>query len=398
MYQAAARTHEVRYAIRDIVLEAKKVEATGKKVLYLNIGDPIAYDWSTPAHMIDAVHKAMLDGHNGYADSMGVFEARDAIARMMNREGIGYVTTSDVILTSGASEGITMALGAILGEGENVLTPSPGYPQYTALVSYFQAKMNPYYLDEANGWIPDLEDIEKRINSKTKAIILINPNNPTGSVADEKTIRGLVEIARKHNLIILSDEIYHKLIFGGEFFSPAHLAGDVPMIVFNGLSKSWLVPGWRVGWMVFCDPENRMPEIREAVGKLARMRLCISSPAQFAVQPALDGPMDHVEFAIERLKRRAKVCQDAFDAIPGLSCVPPQGAFYMFPRIDIPQVKCDYTFVLELLKEEGVLWVNGGGFGQKPGSCHGRIVILPPEDILQEAMDRLANFVARKYS
>ncbi len=359
MYNAAVRTHEVRYAIRDIVLEAKKVEATGKKVLYLNIGDPLAYDWATPPHMIEAVHKAMLDGRNGYADSMGILEARTAVAKMMNDEGIPYVNPSDVILASGASEGITMALGAILERGGNVLTPSPGYPQYTALVSYFEAKMNPYYLNEANGWLPDPADIEKRINADTRAIILINPNNPTGSVADEATVKAIVDVARRHNLIILSDEIYHRLIFGGKFVSPAKYAGDVPMIVFNGLSKSWLVPGWRVGWMVFCDPENRMPDIREAVGKLARMRLCISSPAQYAVKPAVEGPQDHIDFAIARLKVRAKVCMDAFNRIPGLSCVPPAGAFYMFPRIDIPAVTNDYDFVLQLLREEGVLWVNG---------------------------------------
>ncbi|MDZ7814547.1 MAG: aminotransferase class I/II-fold pyridoxal phosphate-dependent enzyme [Planctomycetota bacterium] len=229
MIEAAKRTAEVRYAIRDIVLEAKKVEATGKKVLYLNIGDPIAYDWETPKHMIEAVSRAMRDGHNGYADSMGVLEGRSAVAAMMNSEGIEYVKPDDVILTSGASEGITMALGAILERGTNVLTPSPGYPQYTGLVNYYEADMNPYYLDEDNGWIPDLSDIEKRINDKTRAIILINPNNPTGSVADRETVKGLVEIAERHNLIILSDEIYHKLIFEGEFTSPAEYAGKAPV-------------------------------------------------------------------------------------------------------------------------------------------------------------------------
>lgn len=397
MFDAAKRTLDVKYAIRDIVLEAKKVEATGKKVLYLNIGDPLAYDWETPPHMIEAVHRAMLDGHNGYSDSMGVAEAREAVAAQMRREGTIYVKASDVILSSGASEGISMALGAILDEGANVLTPSPGYPQYTSLVSFYQAVMNPYYLDEEKGWIPDLEDIEKRINSKTRAIILINPNNPTGSCAGPEIVKGLIDIARRHNLIILSDEIYHKLLFEGEFYSPALHAGEVPVLVFNGLSKSYMVPGWRVGWIVICDPLNKAAAIRDAIGKLARMRLCINSQVQYAVKPALEGPQDHLPTVHRRLIERGNLCVERLNSIPGLSCVKPKGAFYAFPKIDLPSVKDDYQFVLELLKQEGVLWVHGGGFGQKPGTTHGRIVFLPPMDILAESMDRLKDFVERNY-
>ncbi len=397
MYEAARRTAEVRYAIRDIVLEAKKVEASGRKVLYLNIGDPLAYDWETPPHMIEAVHRAMLDGRNGYADSMGVPEGREAVAAQMRREGIPWVTADDVLLTAGASEGITMALGAILERGGNVLTPSPGYPQYTALVGFYEGVMNPYYLDEENGWVPDLEDIERRINPDTRAIILINPNNPTGSFAPREVIEGLVEIARRHDLIILSDEIYHKLLFDGEFFSPARLAGDVPVLVFNGLSKSYMVPGWRVGWIVFCDPDDRAAEVREAVAKLARMRLCINSGVQYAVKPALEGPQDHIARALERLRRRRDIVVDRLNAIEGISCVPPKGAFYAFPRIELESVPSDHEFVLRLLREEGVLWVHGEGFGQKPGTMHGRIVFLPPEDVLEESMDRLERFIDRNY-
>ncbi|MFA4986770.1 MAG: aminotransferase class I/II-fold pyridoxal phosphate-dependent enzyme [Candidatus Brocadiia bacterium] len=397
MHPAAKRTHEVRYAIRDVVIEARKVEATGKKVLYLNIGDPLAYDWVTPPHMIEAVHRAMLDGHNGYSDSMGVPEARAAVARSMHAEGVPYVKQDDVILASGASEGISMALGAILERGGNVLTPSPGYPQYTALVSFFEGVMNPYYLDEDNGWVPDLADIEKRINPETRAIILINPNNPTGSFADEKIVRGIVDIARRHNLIILSDEIYHKLLFEGTFYSPAKLAGDVPVLVFNGLSKSYFCPGWRVGWIVVCDPENKIPEVREAIGKLARMRLCINSQVQYAVKPALEGPQDHIPAALKRLRERGDLCVKRLNSIHGLSCQAPRGAFYAFPRIDNPAVTCDRDFMLRLLREEGVLWVNGGGFGQKPDTKHGRIVFLPPIEILSESMDRIEKFVERNY-
>lgn len=397
MHKAAKRTSEVKYAIRDIVIEAKKVEATGKKILYLNIGDPLAYDWSTPPHMIEAVYKSMLDGHNGYSDSMGVLEGREAVARQMQGEGVSFVKPSDVVLTSGASEGITIALGAILENGGNVLTPSPGYPQYTALVSFYGGVMNPYYLDEENGWVPDLADIESRINSETKAIILINPNNPTGSSAGPEIIKGILDIAKRHNLIILSDEIYHKLLYDGQFYSPAKYAGDVPVLVFNGLSKSYFVPGWRIGWLVVCDPDNRASEVREAIGKLARMRICANANVQYAIKPALEGPQDHVPAAHKILKQRGDFCVDRLNAIPGLSCVRPKGAFYAFPKIEIDQVANDYDFVMSLLKQDGVLWVHGGGFGQKPGTKHGRIVFLPPMEVLEESMDRLAKFVERNY-
>lgn len=394
--KAALRTEGVRYAIRDVVAAAQSIEKQGKKVLYLNIGDPLKFDFETPRHMIDAVSKSMLDGHNGYSDSRGVPEARAAIAAEATRKGVKGITAEDVIVTAGASEGITMALGAILNPGENVLTPSPGYPQYTGLVNYYGAQMNPYYLDEDNGWMPDVDDIRQKINDKTKAIIVINPNNPTGSVCDKKIMLEIIEIAKEHNLIILSDEIYDKLIFEGEHYSPAALTDEVPIIIFNGLSKSYLVPGWRVGWTIFYDPKKQMQDVVEGIHKLARLRLCSVCNQQFAIKPALEGPQDHIAAALAKLKERRDFTVERINSIPGLHLTAPHGAFYAFAGIDLP-VKSDKDFVLDVLREEGVLFVFGSGFGQKPNTNHFRIVFLPDMDALAAAYDKLERFVKKHY-
>jgi alanine-synthesizing transaminase len=387
----AARTDNIEYAIRDLVVLAKKYE----NVLYLNIGDPNKYDFRTPQHMIDAVTESMNKNYNGYAPAEGILEAREAIVVDATKKGI-QCTVDDVVITTGVSEAIELVLTALVDSCENFLTPNPGYPLYTALVCKLGAELNPYELSDDTGWQPDLDSIECAIKEDTKAIIVINPNNPTGSVTDEDSLKRVFEIAREHNLVVMADEIYDKLIFDSEFTNMAAIAGDVPVISFNGLSKSYLVPGWRMGWMIFHNPNGVMTQYTDAIRKLVRARLCANHPMQYAIKPALQGPQDHLTEVMAKLRARGKFTEKRINEIPGLHCNPISGAFYAFPTIDLDKFdfKTDKDFVLGLLDEEQVLCVHGSGFG-RPGGF--RIVFLPPMETLEEAYDRLEEFCKRHY-
>ncbi len=366
------------------------------KVLNLNIGDPNVYDFVTPRHIIEAVEKAMEKNLNGYADSAGVEEAREAVVKEAARDGIKGVTKSDVLITTGVSEGIELALNALLNPGENVLTPTPGYPVYTAVVHKIGAALNQYKTDEANGWQPDIDDIRKKINSKTKGIILINPNNPTGSLYSKKTLQEIVDIAREHNLLIFSDEIYNKILFDGEkHVSTASLANDIPILTFNGLSKNYIVPGWRVGWMIFSGPSELRAEFQETVFRLARARLCSPGPFQYAVKPALEGPQDHIPEMNRKLQKRRDLIHKRFNEIEGFSCAKPKGAFYAFPKIEL-DIKDDKKFIMDVLYKKQILAVFGTGFGwEKPD--HFRIVFLPPLEVLDESLNKLEEYVKENY-
>jgi alanine-synthesizing transaminase len=385
----ALRTNNIEYAIRDVVVIAKKYE----NVLYLNIGDPNKFDFTTPQHMIDAVSIAMGKNYNGYAPAEGILEAREAIVEDASKKNI-QCTVDDIIITTGVSEAIELALSALINPGENFLTPNPGYPLYTALVSKLNAELNSYELSKANGWQPDLNSLEESINDKTKAIILINPNNPTGSVCDTNTLHQILKLAGENNLVVLADEIYDKLVFNQEHVALPSIAGDVPVISFNGLSKSYLVPGWRIGWMILHNPKDVMTEYVEAIRKLVRARLCANHPLQYAIPPALLGPQEHLKVTIDKLRTRGAFTEKRMNEIPGLKCNPITGAFYAFPTIDIDDFdfKSDKEFVITLLEEEQVLCVFGSGFG-RPGAF--RIVFLPPMEILTEAYDRIERFCKR---
>lgn len=387
----AERTNKIRYAIRDVVEEAKKLEKQGKKIIYLNIGDPLKYDFSTPKHMIQAVEKNW-DKSSSYADSLGLLEARKAIAREALRTGMKNITEDDVLLTSGGSEGITLAIGALVNQGENILTPSPGYPLYNSTLNYLQAELNEYYLDEKNDWQPDIEDIKKKINNKTKAIVIINPNNPTGALYTKETLLKIIEIAKQNNLVIFSDETYDKILLDNDiFYSVASLTDDVPIITFNTLSKSYLCPGWRLGWVIF---SNCSEEYVEAVKQLARARLSINHPVQYSVRPALEGNQEELIEMKEKLRKRRDIIFKRLNSIPGISCVKPKAAFYAFPKLDINE--SDKDFVIDFLKKEKVLFVYGSGFGQKPGEKHFRIVFAASEEALNTAMDRLEKYMKEK--
>ncbi len=387
----AARTENIEYAIRDIVVMAQKYE----NVLYLNIGDPNKFDFHTPQHMLAAAAAAMEKNLNGYAPAEGVLEAREAIVEDAAKKNIDC-TVDDVIITTGVSEAIELALSALVNTGENFLIPNPGYPLYSALVSKLNAEMNTYELSESNGWQPDLESIEHSINKKTKAIIIINPNNPTGSVCDTETLKGILNLARDNNLVVFADEIYDKLVFSKDHVALASIADDVPVITFNGLSKSYLVPGWRIGWMIFHNPSDCMSDYINAIRKLVRARLCANHPLQYSIKPALLGPQDHLGEFLDKLRARGGFTEKRMNEITGLSCNHITGAFYAFPTIDMNNFgfKTDKEFILSLLQEERVLCVHGSGFG-RPGAF--RIVFLPPMETLHEAYDRIEGFCKRHY-
>ena len=390
---AATRLENVRYAIRDLAVLADEVAKSGKPMLLLNIGDPLKFDFQTPPHMIEAVARAMREGKNGYAPSSGTGEALRAIRGEAERKGIGNVL--DIFVTSGVSEAVDICFNALLNPGENVLCPCPEYPLYTAVVAKMGLEANSYELDEVNGWEPDLDDIRRKINRGTRGLVFINPNNPTGAVYSRRTLEGIAEIARQHNLVVFADEIYEKLVLEGKHESFAALAPDLPVVTFGGISKNYLAPGWRIGWGIASGPEAAMRPYVEGINKLLRARLCASYPMMCAIQPALEGPQTHLADAVGKLQRRRDRVVEWAQATPRVSCVPPRGAFYAFPRIDIPEP--DEAFVKKLLVEKQVLVVHGSGFGQKPGTQHFRIVFLPDEATLGRAFRGIADFLQEHY-
>ncbi len=390
----AARTVKITYAVRDIVVLANEVAKQGKQMLYLNIGDPNIFDFRTPTHIIEATYRAMLANSNGYSPASGIKEAIEAIEREAGRKHIANIL--DVFVTTGVSEAIDLCLTALVDEGDNVLTPTPGYPLYTAILNKLGACLNPYYLDESSGWQPDLEDIAAKIDSKTRGIVVINPNNPTGSVCTRETVQGIIGLAREHNLVVFADEIYDKLLLDETpHVSMASVDADASVITFNGLSKAYLVPGFRLGWGVVSGRREVLRDYVEAINKLLRARLSANHPEQYAVKAALEGDQGHVREMRAKLAQRRDMTTEMLNAFEGISCVRPEGAFYAFPRLDIEG--SDDDFVRQLIKETGVVVVPGSGFGQQPGSKHFRVVFLPPEDVLAEAYTKIAQFM-HKYN
>ncbi|MGQ9818931.1 MAG: aminotransferase class I/II-fold pyridoxal phosphate-dependent enzyme [Candidatus Kapaibacteriales bacterium] len=384
----AQRTLSITYAIRDIVVFADQLARTGKKMLYLNIGDPNPYGHQTPQSIIDAVYKAMNENKNGYSPSSGIPIAIEAIRRDAQRKRIDNI--QDIFITNGASEAIEICLTALVNPGENVLIPEPGYPLYSAIQNKLQLYGNFYYLDESSGWQPDIEDIKRKINDKTRAIVLINPNNPTGSVFTKEVLIEIVDLALKHKLVVMADEIYDKLLFDdAQHISIASLSEELPCITFSGLSKNYVAPGFRIGWGIVSGPRKILLEYIEAINKILRARLCANHPIQYAIPVALDGDQSHLIELNRKLKIRRDLVLNKISQIEGISLVPPKGAFYAFPSIDVEN---DAEFALELMKHTGVVVVPGSGFGQRLNSNHFRIVILPSEEVLSEAFDLIADF------
>jgi alanine-synthesizing transaminase len=391
---AAKRLDNVRYAIRDLACVADEVIQQGHKVLPLNVGDPLNFDFQTPAHIIEAAYKAMREGKNGYAPSPGIPEALDAIRGEAARKGI--TTVRDVFITSGVSETVDLCISALVNPGEDILTPSPDYPLYSAVLCKLGIPVNAYDLNEEDAWQPELPDIERKLTPRTRAIVLINPNNPTGALCSREMLEKLAEIARRNNLVVFSDEIYDKLILEDTpHIAFASVAPDVPCITFGGMSKNYLVPGWRIGWGIVSGDAVAVRPYVEGIHRLLRARLCANHPEQYAIKPALEGPQDHLVEVRRKLRSRRDLTQKWCETTPRVTCVVPRGAFYAFPRIEIRE--SDEIFVKELIRKKHVMVVHGSGFGQKPGTQHFRIVFLPDEATLTRAYASIGEFIRERY-
>jgi alanine-synthesizing transaminase len=376
----ASRVNRFSYAIRNIVAEAKAAEARGMRVRYLNIGDPVAFGFDTPPHLVETVARAMRDGHNGYLASAGIPSAREAVADEYRAKGVN-VSPERVLITSGTSEGIELALSALVNEGEEVLVPLPTYPLYTAVLAKIGAVPRYYRTDPGSGWLPDVEHLRAQVTGRTRVLVVIDPNNPTGAIYPAATRRALIDVAERHDLTILADEVYGELGYDGPVPLLSTLDPDAPIISFSSLSKAYLAPGWRTGWLVV-GKTPRLDDGLAAIKKMADGRLCSPGPMQHAVAPALLGDRSHQPAFRAALAERAKVTTDCLNAIPGMRCVAPRGAFYAMPQLTLPPGRTDEHYVLSLLRETGILTVYGSGFGMAPEAGTFRIVFLAqPSDL-----------------
>ena len=382
----------VEYAIRDIVLAARKVEQTGMKVDYLNIGDPVQFGFQPPDNVKEAMINAIRKGENYYSASEGLKELRVEIAKKENVKGLS-ISADDILITNGVSEGLDMVISSIVEEGDEVLLPGPYYPPYASYVRLHGGIPVEFAVDLDNS-TPDIDDIKSKITSKTIAICLISPNNPTGVVFNESSLKKLVELANQHNLYIICDEIYDQIIFDQKFVGIGKVAGDSPVIVLNGFSKVHLMSGWRIGYIAF-NQSSKLDALRENLPKLARVRIATNLPVQYAALESLRGPQGYIAEFVSEIKKRRDLVVKRLNSMPGLSCPNPKGAFYAFPKIEDNRFGTDKEFVQKLLESKGVLTVHGSGFGEKYGSGHFRLVYLPSLEILDSAMNKIEEFVSQ---
>jgi len=389
----------VCYDIRGPVLEhAYRLEEEGHRILKLNIGNPAPFGFTAPDEIIqDVIYN--LPNAEGYTASRGLFVARKAIMQECQRLQIPNVEIEDIFLGNGASELIVMAMQALLNNGDEILVPAPDYPLWTAAVNLAGGKARHYLCDEESDWFPDIADIKSKISDKTRGIVVINPNNPTGAVYSKEALEQIVELAREHNLIIFADEIYSKILYDdAEFIPMGRLAQDVVCVSFNGLSKSYRLAGFRSGWMVISGAKHRAKGYIEGLDMLASMRLCANVPAMYAVQTALGGYQSINELIMPggRLRDQRDAALKALANVPGVSCVKPKGALYLFPKLDLNmyKIKDDQQMVLDFLIQEKILLVQGTAFNW-PNKDHFRVVFLPREDDLTRAINRFGEFLSR---
>lgn len=383
------RISNVEYAIRDITLHARQYEKAGKKIIYLNIGDPVKYDFPTPDHIKRALLDAVSSNFNYYADSEGILELREAIVNKESQKGLS-VNVEDVLVTNGISEGLDMVAASIVEPNSEILMPGPYYPPYASYVKFYGGKPIEFRITEEGA--PDLDDIKSKITPKVRALCIINPNNPTGEVFNSKNLKQLIDIAAEHDMYILCDEIYDKLVFDREFTGIGKVAKDAPVILLNGFSKVYLMTGWRCGYICMNSDCQKLENIKNNIPKLARVRIATNLPVQKAAVAALQGPQEYIAETVTKLKKRRDLVVKRLNEIDGISCKLPNGAFYTFPKILHNHWKDDKDFVLDLLNKTGILTVHGSGFGEL-GRGHFRIVYLPKEQVLEEAMDKLSDFV-----
>ena len=393
----SAKLANVLYDIRGPIMDAaRQMEDDGQKIIKLNIGNLAVFGFDAPEEIQQDMIRN-LPNSSGYSDSKGIFAARKAVMHETQKQGIAGVTLDDIYLGNGASELITMATNALLDNGDELLLPMPDYPLWTAATTLSGGTPVHYLCDESCGWMPDIADIRSKITSRTKAIVVINPNNPTGALYSDALLMQIVEIAREHGLVILADEVYDKVLYdGARHTALASLSTDVLTLTFNSLSKSYRSCGYRAGWMIVSGDKRSAGDYIEGLNMLSNMKLCSNVPGQWAIQTALGGYQSINDLVGEggRLRRQRDVAHELITAIPGVSCVKPQAALYMFPRLDpaVYPIADDRQFFLELLKETRVMLVQGTGFNW-PASDHFRIVFLPHEDDLREAIGRIARFL-----
>ncbi|MEM3627323.1 MAG: aminotransferase class I/II-fold pyridoxal phosphate-dependent enzyme [Candidatus Bathyarchaeia archaeon] len=391
------RVRTIEYAIRDIIVYAKQLAKMGKKIFYLNIGDPVAFDFDTPPHIKQALIEAVKAGANAYSPSEGLPELREAISQKEKKINGVDISPENVIVTSGISEGIQMLMAALVDVGDEILLPGPTYPPYISYAKFFGGKPVTYETLEEDGWQPNIEDLRSKISKKARAIALINPNNPSGALYKDKTVKQIVDLAGEHDIPIISDEIYDQIIYEERFTSTARLTKDVPVIGLNGFSKVYLMTGWRLGYIYFHDEEGKLQELKQCIEKETRIRICANTPVQKAGIAALNGPQDHVKELVQKLKKRRDYAWKRLNEIKGVSCAKPEGAFYVFPKIHAVgrRWKTDMEFALELLKETGVLLVHGSGFDPVYGAGHVRGVFLPPIETLEQAFNEMEKFMSK---
>jgi len=389
------RLKEIEYAIREIAVIANEVKQSGKKVYHLNIGDPVIYDLHTPQYISQALADATFEGNNYYVDSIGIYELRKEISNLLKSKNRLNINPDDILITTGVTEGIYFLLAGMIENNNQILIPGPSYPLYINYAKFFDGLPVEYELDENDEWEPNIEDLRKKISNKTQAILICSPNNPTGVLYSEKKVRSIIDLAGEYNLPVLSDEIYDQITYDKPYTCPASISKDVPIIGLNGFSKTHLVTGWRLGYLYYHDPENKLKDLKDAVAKLARARLCASSIAQHAAIQILKNPGTHTKEMVKVLKERRDYSYKRIRQIEGMSCVNPNGAFYLFPKLDFNELKKwkdDKDFVIKLLKETGVCTVYGSGFGEY-GKGHIRLTFLPTLDILEEVYNHIENYL-----
>jgi alanine-synthesizing transaminase len=398
-FKKSAKLANVLYDIRGPIMDAaKQMEEEGQKIIKLNIGNLAPFGFDAPEEVQQDMIRN-LPASSGYSDSKGIFAARKAVMHETQKQGIAGVTLDDIYLGNGASELIAMAANALLNDGDELLLPAPDYPLWTAVASLSGGKPVHYLCDEENGWMPSLADIRSKITPRTKGIVVINPNNPTGALYSDELLKGIVAIAREHNLVILADEVYDKVLYDGvRHTALASLSKDVLTLTFNSLSKSYRSCGYRAGWMIVSGDKKMAQDYIEGLNMLSNMRLCPNVPGQWAIQTALGGyqSINDLVGPGGRLRHQRDLAYELITAIPGVTCVKPSAALYMFPRLDpkVYPIDDDRQFFLEVLKETRVMLVQGTGFNWST-SDHFRIVFLPHEEDLREAIQRIADFLER---
>ena len=389
------RLKVIEYAIREIAAVANEVAKSGRKVYHLNIGDPVMYDFTTPEYICKALADAAYSGKNFYVDSLGVLELREALSNSINKINKINITFDDVLITTGVTEAIFFLTAGLIENNDEILIPGPSYPLYINYTKFFDGIPVEYELNENDDWEPNIEDIRKKISNKTKAILICSPNNPTGVIYGEKKIKQIINLAGEYDLPILSDEIYDRITYEKPYISPSSLSKDVPVIGLNGFSKTHLATGWRLGYLYYHDPNNKLEELKKGIAKLARARLSANSIAQYAALEIMENPGTHTAEMTRKLKERRDYSYNRLKRIEGITCNNANGAFYLFPRLDFKELKKwkdDKDFTIDLLKSTGICGVYGSGFGDF-GKDHIRFTFLPDINLLETIYNLFEKFM-----